>query len=185
MDVATLARLYDAEKQARGPNAPNPALWTNTPRSALWMALDIFCEAVHRCIPSTALATVANTRGSQPRALPTLKPGSSAASGADAQRSMRFSPTVHVAAIAGQPPAVIDFLIDKCGAGPSLFVRNAAGLTPLDCARLFGPFPATEHALQAHAQRHSLRMRIRAATPEASWRRVRAVDSHSGTGTLR
>mmetsp|Transcript_48403 Transcript_48403/g.96448 ORF Transcript_48403/g.96448 Transcript_48403/m.96448 type:complete len:159 (+) Transcript_48403:1199-1675(+) len=158
MDVATLARLYDAEKQARGPNAPNPALWTNTPRSALWMALDIFCEAVHRCIPSTALATVANTRGSQP---------------------------LHVAAIAGQPPAVIDFLIDKCGAGPSLFVRNAAGLTPLDCARLFGPFPATEHALQAHAQRHSLRMRIRAATPEASWRRVRAVDSHSGTGTLR
>mmetsp|Transcript_44001 Transcript_44001/g.115597 ORF Transcript_44001/g.115597 Transcript_44001/m.115597 type:complete len:794 (-) Transcript_44001:614-2995(-) len=149
IDVATLARLYEAEQCAHG---GNPALWTCAPRNAAWMAVDLVCEALHKCrATSAALVTiVANTRGSQP---------------------------LHVAAMVGQPRQIIDFLIAK-GAGPSLFVRNAVGHTPLDCARLFGPFPETEHALQVHAQIYSLHTRIREARSEQSIRRVRGLSLH-------
>ena len=65
----------------------------------------------------------------------------------------------------GQPPAVIKWLLEH-GAAPSLFVRNKAGRTPLEVARLFGPFPQTELELQLAEKAEGLRQRVAAARAE-------------------
>ena len=60
---------------------------------------------------------------------------------------------------------MIKWLLEH-GAAPSLFVRNKAGRTPLEVARLFGPFPQTELELQLAEKAEGLRQRVAAARAE-------------------
>ena len=113
----------------------------NEPKNAKWLAIDLLFETLTACgiqRGSELAQTVANTRGATP---------------------------LHCAAMVGQPPAVIKWLLEH-GAAPSLFVRNKAGRTPLEVARLFGPFPQTELELQLAEKAEGLRQRVAAARAE-------------------
>ena len=59
---------------------------------------------------------------------------------------------LHQAARNGNMPQV-RYLLEHGGA-ESLLVKNAMGHTPLSCARLFGPYPEVEAALQDALRRH-------------------------------
>ena len=47
----------------------------------------------------------------------------------------------------------VQYLLEHGGA-ESLHVKNAMGNTPLSCARLFGPYPEVEAALEDATRRY-------------------------------
>ena len=71
----------------------------------------------------------------------------------------RGSTALHRAAQCGNTDLVMELL--AMGAERSLEIRNAMGSTPLEVAKIFGPFPETESALVRGSLGRKFQLRIR------------------------